>query len=239
MYLLVEHCRALLASQGSLFLALFAAGLLGSLTHCAGMCGPLVATQSITRMERLPAGQLREWRRLQGAALLPYHLGRIATYAALGALAGGFSSFLFTAPYVGWLGSAMLALAGALFLMQAFGVRSFFNAQHSPPALTRMTAPFWGNPTGLRGFALGTMLGFLPCGLVYAALMAVATTASASAGALGMLLFGMGTIPALFVIGLGSSYAAQRWPLPIRRVARGLLAFNGIVLCGLALEKFV
>ena len=65
-------------------LGLFLAGLAGSPLHCAPMCGPFVLARAAGRLANVPAGRLCERQRLLSGALLPYHLGRIGTYAALG-----------------------------------------------------------------------------------------------------------------------------------------------------------
>ena len=65
--------------------ALFLAGLAGGATHCSTMCAPFVMAQASVGAG-VGGGVLR---RLSGAALLPYHLGRMLGYGALGALAGG------------------------------------------------------------------------------------------------------------------------------------------------------
>src|SRR5262245_38327356 len=68
-------------------LALFLAGLVGSLTHCTLMCGPFVLAQVAGRLEAGAAAG-GELVRLAGAALVPYHLGRMTTYSVLGGVAG-------------------------------------------------------------------------------------------------------------------------------------------------------
>lgn len=78
------ECHTVVERHGGLFTSLFAAGLLGSMTHCVGMCGPFVAGQVVARLEARPAADMREFHRLTGAALLPYHLGRTTTYAGSG-----------------------------------------------------------------------------------------------------------------------------------------------------------
>jgi sulfite exporter TauE/SafE len=240
MLLLVEHCQMLLNTHGSVYLALLVVGLVGSVTHCAGMCGPFVATQVSARLDKIPANQMREWHRLQGAALLPYHFGRITTYTLLGALAGGFSSLLFASSYFPLVSSGMLAVAGMLFLMQAFNVRiTNHESRIASHALTRLSRSLWQNPTGAHGFLLGILLGFLPCGMVMAALMTVATIGSPFAAGLGMMVFGIGTIPGLFLVGLGSHFAARRWRKETRLAARGAMAINGILLCGLAARQII
>lgn len=71
--------------------ALFLAGLAGGFTHCAGMCAPFVLAQAGTAASRGGEGMVA---RLCGAALLPYHLGRMLGYAPLGALAGGMAGLV-------------------------------------------------------------------------------------------------------------------------------------------------
>ncbi len=104
------------ARQGSLVLGLLVAGAAGGPMHCAPMCGGFVLGQAADRMARLPAAALCERRRITGALLLPYHLGRMLTYAGLGALAAGSAAVLGRAPWFGGVSAALLALAGLLFL---------------------------------------------------------------------------------------------------------------------------
>src|SRR5262245_44771815 len=75
--------------SGGLLLGLFIAGAGGSAMHCVPMCGGFVLGQVADRMVRLPTARLCEWRRFEHGALLPYHLGRLTTYAILGALGSG------------------------------------------------------------------------------------------------------------------------------------------------------
>ena len=81
-------CRITVTDNGGLLSSLFVTGLIGSATHCTGMCGPFALSQVAARLERIPAERMTEWRRLAGATLLPYHLGRATTYAVLGAVGG-------------------------------------------------------------------------------------------------------------------------------------------------------
>lgn len=237
----LEQCQSLIAGDArGIYASLLVAGLVSGATHCAGMCGPFVATQTATRLDAIPAAKMREWHRLQGAALAPYHLGRMLTYSLLGALAGSGSSFLFSGSASPLLSSLLLATAGILFMMQAFGA-GVFSLQGTGIAriVAYVSKPLWRDPTGLRGLALGMALGLLPCSMVYAALLAAATTQHAMSGALAMAAFGLGTVPALFLVGLGSHFAARRWRTETRLAARSMLAGNGILLCVLAVRNMV
>ena len=65
-------------------------GFFGGFSHCIGMCGPFVITQSNNRLKNIPISDYNNFQRVKSLALLPYHLGRITTYSIL----GGLSSFL-------------------------------------------------------------------------------------------------------------------------------------------------
>ena len=89
--------------------------------------------------------------------------------------------------------------------------------------------------TGLGGgYLLGVALGFLPCGFLYAALAAAAASASAPGGALAMLAFGLGTIPALVVVGIAGQTAGQRWQRGMAMIAPVVLLANAVLLLLLA-----
>lgn len=224
-------CRATVADNGGLLTSLFVTGLVGSLTHCTGMCGPFVLSQMAARMERVPAARMSEWHRLSGAALLPYHLGRATTYAGLGAVGGLASGAL-----AGWggfrfLAAALLALA-ALFLlgMAVPRLKALASGSASGGWWSRGVAgwarPLFASPTGLRGWLLGVMLGFIPCGLLYAALAAAAAGGAPLAGALAMLAFTAGTVPALVGVGVIGHFAIGRWRQPMLKWSPLLLAAN-------------
>jgi sulfite exporter TauE/SafE len=200
-----------------LFLALFLSGLAGSLTHCVGMCGPFVIAQvgaALDRPERRAAayGVLQ---RLRGAALLPYHLGRMTTYAALGATAAGMVGFIANMAAFRVAAATLLAIAAFAMLAQAVGrslgvldriLARFLPAQ--PPAVARNLI---ADPTGWRGYALGMALGFLPCGLIYAALAAAAAAGDPVRGAAAMGAFSLGTMPGLIGVGWAGALFGRRW----------------------------
>ncbi|MDE2005970.1 MAG: sulfite exporter TauE/SafE family protein [Rhodospirillales bacterium] len=225
--------------RGGLLGGLFLAGLAGGVMHCGPMCGGFVLGQTADRMARLPAGALSERRRIGAGLLLPYHLGRLTTYAALGAAAGMFAGVLGRAPWFGRISAALLALAGLVFLAEALrrvapGLPRLPRA-HLPCAgtLARFARRFDpARPGG--GYALGVTLGFLPCGLLYGALTAAAASGAPAPGAAAMAAFAFGTMPALIAVGIAGQAAGARFARAVRLVAPVLLAGNGAVLLGLA-----
>lgn len=214
-------------------LALLIAGLAGGAMHCAPMCGPFVMAQ----LERRLAGDPGADRRL-AALLLPYHLGRAATYSVLGAAAGWIGRGVEEVAGFRWLSGALLALAALWFLAQSVAALRRFLPHGAPgvlvDAVTRLARPLFVDPRGWRGLGLGAALGLLPCGLLYAALAAAAGSGGAPAGAAAMAAFALGTMPALVGVGWLGAFFERRWRGALRVAAVPLLVFNAAMLGGLA-----
>ncbi len=228
-------CRVAVTDHGGLMSSLFMTGAIGSLSHCAGMCGPFVLSQGAARLEKIPASAMSEWHRLSGAALLPYHLGRATTYAALGAVGGWLAGGIGSWAGFRFVAAGLLALA-ALFLVGMAVPR--IKAILAPADgeswwsrhVARWAAPLFATPAGWRGWALGVALGFIPCGLLYAALAAAAAAGDPVAAAMAMACFAAGTFPALLAVGVVGHFAVTRWRTSLLRWSPLLLGLNAGVL---------
>ncbi len=224
----------LLAENAGLIGGLFVAGLLGGAGHCSGMCGPFVLSQVMVRLERVPAAAMGEFQRLSGAFLLPYHLGRGTTYAVLGAAAGWASGGLVEASGWRWISALLLAVAAVFFVgyaLRSLGVAPpWTRPDHGEGGWSKlfgsMVKPLFGRPVGVRGYVLGLVLGLLPCGFLYGAMAAAAAAGSAVIGALAMAAFSLGTVPALFAVGLAGHLAGRRWSAAASRLAAAVLLAN-------------
>jgi sulfite exporter TauE/SafE len=219
---------------GAMMAALFLAGLAGGVTHCAAMCAPFVLAQ-VAGGEHAGGGVLR---RLSGAALLPYHAGRMLGYAGLGALAGAGAGLVSQVPGLRILLALLLGVAALLMLAQA-AERLGLAPLHLPAAglPSALMAPLRGllaNPGGGRSVLLGLLLSALPCGLLYAALAAAAASGSALGGALGMAAFVAGTVPGLVGLAMLGRFFARISGGALRLVGAALFALNGVVLGGMA-----
>jgi len=217
--------------------SLFLAGLGGSAVHCVGMCGPFVLGQVMADAEGVGRGErYGEWRRLAGAALAPYHLGRLATYTALGAVAGAATSLFATTQAFDRVSASLLVLGGTLMIAQAFGLVLGAGAPQAP-LVQRLAAPLVASRHPAARFALGLVLGFLPCGLIYGALGAAAGTGSALQGALGMAAFSLGTMPALVAVGWGGLLLRRRFRSVARWIAAPLLLTTSTLMLALAVQR--
>jgi sulfite exporter TauE/SafE len=191
--------------SNSLALGALALAFLGS-AHCAAMCG------GFARAGRGSAAAL--------------HGGRIASYALAGALAGaagGAPAALVSDPALRF---AAFALACAVLFATGLRLGGFAQRVRSRALaanferMAAAAAQRIGPPaTSLRRFMLGVLWGWAPCGLVYAALPLALVSGSASAGALAMAAFGLGTLPAL----LGAGWALARIGDRSRRWAGAML----------------
>lgn len=236
----LAQCRAVITDHGGLMASLFVAGLVGSATHCVGMCGPFVLSQTLARLESVPAARMTEMNRLTGALLLPYHLGRATTYMTLGGLAAGLAGGMVAASGFKWISAGLLVLAALFFL--GYALRRLGVSLPASPRGNRgwsqklgdRLRPLFAKPVGWRGYFLGVALGFLPCGLLYAAVAASAASADWLAGSFAMAAFVVGTVPMLVVIGFAGQVAGERWRQGVGKVAPVLLLINALALIFMA-----
>lgn len=177
-----------------------AASVIGSL-HCAGMCGAFVA---------MAVGLETNTGRARLHVL--YNLGRLCSYASLGALAGGIGQGLdLGASVTGLQSASALLAAGTMIAMGALPLvcRASGRAIRLPlpkpleRAVTFVYRRASALAPGQRAFLIGLCTCLLPCGWLYAFAILAAGTANPLAGALVMSAFWLGTLPALVAVGAG------------------------------------
>jgi sulfite exporter TauE/SafE len=236
----IAYCRPDALGGIGMPASLFAVGLAGSLVHCVGMCGPFVLGQVMGDLERSPGRppnqSYGEWQRLAGAALVPYHLGRLTTYTLLGAVAGSATALFASTSAFGWLSGGLLVIAALLMIVQALGL-ALGGSTPLVGTLVRIAGPLSAARGGAARYGLGVVLGFLPCGLLYGALAAAGGTASAIEGALAMMAFGLGTVPALVAAGWGGLLMRRRLREHGRWFASPLLLLNALFMLAAASQR--
>ena len=186
-------------------------GLAGSV-HCAGMCGGIVSAFSMAPARPFPVPVVRT-RTTLWPRVLAYNSGRIASYAAAGALAGavgGGARVLLRMAAIEsigqWLVSAMLVVLG-LYLMDAWRALAQLErlGGHLWRRLEPLTARLLPLDSPAKLVAMGAIWGWLPCGMVYSALLVALASGSALSGAALMLAFGLGTLPLLLAMGVAGA----------------------------------
>jgi uncharacterized protein len=217
------------------YLLIFLAGFAGSF-HCIGMCGGFACA--------LGTGRAAHWPALERHLL--YNLGRLTTYTFLGALAGmmgqvictpaGMSSPVLDGPL--GTGQQLLAVAsGVLMLLMAlqfFGVRRLHNVTvgFGGGALATSFRALLVAPGRAAPLAFGVFNGFLPCPLVYAFAAQAAASAHGLLGMLTMLAFGLGTFPAMLMMGGVGRVLAPAWRHRGVHLAGGFILVLGLITLG-------
>ncbi|MEY4592837.1 MAG: hypothetical protein RIR18_1732 [Pseudomonadota bacterium] len=211
-------------------LTLFVVGLLGG-GHCVGMCGGIVSALSLSAANPRSTTEKSSSKTL--GLHLAYNAGRILSYVLAGALVGALGAASLHLVKDQWL-LRMVLFAFANLMLLALGLYLFGLPRFLAPlerggqVLWRHIQPLTRRWLPVKGFAqafpLGLLWGWLPCGLVYSALVTALTTGSAVRGGVVMLCFGLGTLPNLLLAGLLAAhlrdFMRKTW---VRRLAGGIV----------------
>lgn len=191
-------------SIDALYLIFFTTGFTVGFGHCIGMCGPIAVSFSL---------------KLKGKNIFISHLfynaGRITTYGVLGGLMGVVGSFTAVSSRIVNLQKGVMIITGVLIILMGFSMnewiplKKYFQKDNDikgvfTKGFRRLSAA--GSP--IAYYPIGLLLGLLPCGPVYTALIAAAgtgvdaksTLSGFLAGMVLMLFFGLGTAPALIIV---------------------------------------
>ena len=191
-------------SIDALYLIFFTTGFTVGFGHCIGMCGPLVASFSLN---------------LKGKNIFIshgfYNAGRILTYAVLGGLMGVAGSFTAVSAKIVGLQQGALIATGVLIMVMGLAMNEwlpfgkyFRRENHTGGIFARGFSKLSTIESAYAYFPIGLLLGLLPCGPVYTALIAAAGTGIGAPNALSgllsgaglMVVFGLGTVPALILV---------------------------------------
>jgi sulfite exporter TauE/SafE len=216
------------------FLAAFLTGLLGG-THCVGMCGGIVAAMSF--QGEVAHGEVGKSSRQPFRFHIGYSVGRIASYAALGALAGLLGSAAFLSDSLYPLQRGLFVLAQVILILLGLYLaglnQSIRVLELAGSAVWKRVQPLLAKVMPVRNLgqavAAGALWGWLPCGLVYSVLVMALSAGSAMHGAALLLAFGLGTLPNLLLMGWAAeslrNFARTTW---VKRGAGLLVAAMGV-----------
>jgi sulfite exporter TauE/SafE len=201
-------------------IAALTAGLLGS-AHCFAMCSGISGLIAVNSSVNALSTQL--------PLAVAYNAGRVISYALLGAIVAAFGAAIFSsipgaATPVRIVGGLVIILVG---LQIAFDIKLLSPLEQAGSVLWAKIAPAAKRLVPVRSMpaalALGLLWGWLPCGLVYSVLLIAAASGNAADGALTMTFFGIGTLPAMILTGVGSLKLSQLTRKSGIRTAAGLL----------------
>ena len=227
------QCLHVITTSYGLVFSLFLAGLVGGVTHCAGMCAPFVLAQT---------DRHTTIKKLHSSLLLPYHLGRMTTYVVLAILVNTVVNLAFIlSDLKSLIAAPMLVLAGVVFLISAFPRLSILfpwatKIQMAAPyrLISRLSSTLITKPDILRRYSLGLLLGFMPCGLVLSALLASAAASTPLQAAAAMAAFTAGTMPSLVLVAFGGQALQYKYPHATTRLSQGAMVVSSLWLFALA-----
>ena len=193
-------------------------GLLGSF-HCVGMCGPIALV--------LPVHNVNPVQKFIKISL--YHLGRILAYGSIGFLFGLLGKGL----YLSGFQQRLSIIIGIFMILYIIFPSKIFNTN-------KFTQPFYifiskiksslGKQLNRKSnkalFSIGFLNGFLPCGMVYMALVGAIATSNPSQGFLYMAIYGLGTIPLMTVI----LYAKNIFSISLRNKIQNAIPYFVVVI---------
>lgn len=204
-------------------------GLLGS-PHCMGMCGGIVTAFGISIQSLSP--------KKRTAIIATYHLGRLISYMGLGLVATLFGEHILAGFLMdNAVPRIVLGLAVVFASLLMLGVPFLNRLEKVGLGLWNALAPLRKKVLPMdslpKALFAGLLWGLLPCGLVYGALvMAVsisATTHITGAGVLFMLMFGIGTLPALVLTGGALSWLQSRIKaFNVRKISGAMMLISGL-----------
>lgn len=220
------------------FISAFFVGLFSTL-HCVGMCGGIIGALTFSLPEHIRNNRIR---------LIPYvsayNFGRITSYVVAGALIGGLGDQISAlAPQYGHF--VLQLFASVLMLGIGLYLAGWF------PAFTKIEQlgkPIWNKLEPIsqklipvkspsHAYLFGLVWGWLPCGLVYTALIWSGTAGTAQDGALLMLAFGAGTLPTVMIAGILTGWFVRLSRSDYIRPIVGLTVISMALVTGyLALE---
>jgi sulfite exporter TauE/SafE len=202
--------------------AAFILGLTGSL-HCMAMCGMLALHAGRTALNSLL-----------------YHAGRILTYMLLGGFAAAIGRLVLLADWMGWF-SIVLGI-GVLIILIVRSAGTWLSVRMGSMLgkINRHIGVLLRRPTGMASCVVGLLNGLLPCGWVYAAMVLAMVQPDCWQSVTVMMVFGLGTVPALLILPWVSVKYVSRIPITFNRIhgmilflTASLLIWRGASLLGL------
>ncbi|WP_353088873.1 sulfite exporter TauE/SafE family protein [Flavobacterium sp.] len=186
-------------------------GIISSL-HCIGMCGPIALL--------LPVDRANTSRK--ALQILLYHLGRLTAYGVLGLVFG----LLGRGFYLAGMQQQLSIVVGILMIAIALIPEKVFARYNFSQPVYRAIAAVKSHlgqqfkrksPDAL--FTIGLLNGFLPCGMVYAALFGALAMPRLTESVGYMLMYGLGTMPLMSLV-----VYAQSWiTVPVRQCLQQLI----------------
>lgn len=204
-------------------------GLAGSF-HCIGMCGPIAFVIPVDRTSNI---------KMIFQTFL-YNFGRLVSYSLIGLLFGFIGKGLYFAGFQ----QRLSILMGVIMILIIIIPVSIFNKYNFSKPLYKVISKvksklglYLNKKSNKALFLIGFFNGFLPCGLVYMALIGSISTGNIIQGAMYMTLFGLGTLPMMSAAVLVGNFVNLSFRKKIQKIIPGFVIIIGLlfILRGLGL----
>lgn len=220
----------------------FIVGLFSTL-HCLGMCGGIIGTLTMSLPESVRNNNLR---------LLSYtsifNLGRLLSYTLAGAIAGAFGQTIMEAISPRYAHLMLQVFATLIMVGIGIHLAGWFPRFNM---IEKIGSPLWHKlepfahrllpvQRPVQAFVFGLVWGWLPCGLVYAALIWSTSAGGATHGALFMLAFGAGTLLPVMTAGMLTGLMVRLSHLPnIKPIIGSIIIIMALLSLGMTLQQGV
>ncbi len=205
--------------MNALFITAFVLGGLGSV-HCIGMCGSLAFSLPVVSDSHAS----------RFVSTLLYNLGRVTTYAFLGAVFGIIGGTFALFGYQQWL-SIILGIVIIIFIILP---KNDFAKRNVVMIFFEKIRATLGNLFIKKKyhslFFIGLLNGLLPCGMVYLAIAGAISTASVFTSSLFMAAFGLGTLPVMWCIAFFGGYINLSMRKGIKKLYPYFMFFMAVLL---------
>jgi sulfite exporter TauE/SafE len=206
---------------------IFVIGLVASVSSCIAVTGGLLVAVSAKYNE--VSGNLTSIQRLKPH--LYFNVGRIISYTLLGGAIGAIGSALTLSPEINGVlsiaASAVMILLGLQMLRLLPALTRFMPTM--PKAFSHRIHDWAEQDSKSSAFVLGAATFFLPCGFTQALQLYVLAKADFATGALTMLAFSLGTLPALLSLSAVSSFATGAFQRHFLRFAGAAVIVMGLL----------
>lgn len=205
----------------------FVMGLVAAVSSCIAVTGGLLVAISAANTAAHP--NITGWQKFRPH--IYFNLGRIAGYTILGAAVGALGAALALSTivngFITLVASIVMIILGLKLLNVLPGLS---NLRLRPPKfIAHRLYDAAGNARPWAPFILGAGTFFLPCGFTQALQLYVLTRGDAALGAITLLAFSLGTMPALVGLGAVTSFVKGRWQHVIATVAGAMVVTLGFI----------
>jgi len=177
---------------------IFTTALIASFGHCTGMCGGIVVAYSSAKID------MKDNLFKRNISHIIYSLGRVTTYTIIGA---GFGAIGRVIAFTPTTKGVLFLLTGILMILAGLsliGGIKFLTSVEFSISHNRWYAKIFKKVLSSKSissfYILGLLNGIIPCGLVLSFAIFAASSASIIDGAMIMFIFGLATIPAMFIL---------------------------------------